>query len=80
MKGGTKTLRTATVVMLEVPFFGVYNKGAPGFAAYIAFMHRQGFIPLNLVHGPQIPLKKGGPGYRLYNNIFFVKASFVYQS
>ena len=28
MKGGTKTLRTATVVMLEVPFFGVYVRRA----------------------------------------------------
>mmetsp|Transcript_18962 Transcript_18962/g.59208 ORF Transcript_18962/g.59208 Transcript_18962/m.59208 type:complete len:81 (-) Transcript_18962:95-337(-) len=80
MKGGTKTLRTATVVMLEVPFFGVYNKGAPGFAAYIAFMRRHGFIPFEIDLEPKAPLKKGGPGYRLYNNIFFVKASFVYQS
>ena len=41
-------LDTATVVQVEMPFFGVYNSGAPTFADYVAFFDRRGFLPFDV--------------------------------
>ena len=45
LKGGEKTVSLCDVLILEAPFAGTYNKGAPSFAEYIAYVDKIGFTP-----------------------------------
>mmetsp|Transcript_12385 Transcript_12385/g.39482 ORF Transcript_12385/g.39482 Transcript_12385/m.39482 type:complete len:463 (+) Transcript_12385:96-1484(+) len=45
MRGGARTLSRASVVTMEMPFFGEFNRGAPTFGQYVHFMDVNGFTP-----------------------------------
>jgi len=49
LQGGSRTLDGAQVVLLEFPFAGAYNKGAPLFAEYVQYMDKMGFHPFDIV-------------------------------
>mmetsp|Transcript_82996 Transcript_82996/g.240119 ORF Transcript_82996/g.240119 Transcript_82996/m.240119 type:complete len:258 (+) Transcript_82996:34-807(+) len=48
LSGGSFVLSMAEFVVMELPFAGQYNDGAPSFAEYVAFMDRAGFVPFHL--------------------------------
>ena len=43
LQGARNTLKSVQAVLLELPWFGEYNKGSPEFADYISFMRSIGF-------------------------------------
>ena len=43
------------VVIMELPFAGTWNHGAPTFSQYIAFMDAAGFAPFDLPETHRIP-------------------------
>lgn len=49
MRGGEALLRRAAFVVLEMPFFGMYNDGAPTFAMVLNYMDGLGFIPFDII-------------------------------
>ena len=90
LKGGLETLKTVTAVLMEVPFFGIYNAGAPGFLQHVAFMRRQGFVPYDILtpergEDTQVsvrsPIRKGKfpAKYLLQVDMVFVRASHVFE-
>ena len=54
LKGASNSLKTAKFVLLEMPFFGEYNQGAPKFAEYVAFMDKHGFAPFEITEQHRI--------------------------
>lgn len=48
LRGGINLIKKASFIILEIPFLGEYNKGAPQFHEHIEFMHNQGFVPFDL--------------------------------
>ena len=48
LAGGQTLLQTTEVLLLECPFAGQYNIGAPSFADYIRTLDALGFAPLDL--------------------------------
>ena len=48
LQGGEKVLSTVKAVLLELPFFGVYNNGSPDFVEYVSFMKSIGFLPYEI--------------------------------
>ena len=48
LKGGIKTANTASVIILEIPFMGQYNKNVPNFLDHITYMNSIGFIPYDI--------------------------------
>jgi FkbM family methyltransferase len=48
LKGGKELLNTTDVVLMECPFAGKYNEGAPTFIEYIQYMDSIGFSPLDI--------------------------------
>ena len=43
IRGGSNAFRNTEVFILEVPFFGEYNRGVPSFADHISFMDTLGY-------------------------------------
>eukprot|EP00976_Prorocentrum_cordatum_P092499 1188975-Prorocentrum_minimum.AAC.2 len=48
LKGGCAVLKHTDVVLLELPFVGQYNMGAPSFLEHIQFMNDIGFVPFDI--------------------------------
>lgn len=48
MRGASKILAGTKAVLLEMPFAGQYNQGAPSFAEIVKFMDEAGFSPLSV--------------------------------
>lgn len=48
LRGGTKTLKGVKAILLELPFFGVYNEGSPDFVEYVSFMKEIDFHPYEI--------------------------------
>ena len=48
LKGATDILSKVDFILLEVPFFGKYNKGVPSFLEHIAYMDSIGYIPYDI--------------------------------
>ena len=48
LRGGTTLLRGTTAVLLECPFAGQYNEGAPSFIEYLRTLDELGFAPLDI--------------------------------
>lgn len=48
LKGGEKLLQKTEVILLECPFAGFYNVGAPSFADYIQYVDSIGFAPFDM--------------------------------
>ena len=48
LKGATSLLERTDFILLEIPFFGQYNKGVPSFLDHIAYMDSIGFIPYDI--------------------------------
>jgi len=67
LKGGTRVIEHADFILLEVPFFGEYNKGVPGFRAHLEFMETIGFIPFDLVERHEMK------GYNVQVDILFIR-------
>jgi FkbM family methyltransferase len=49
LKGAKSVLEKVDFIVLEMPFFGQYNEGVPGFLEHIQFMDSIGFIPFDIV-------------------------------
>lgn len=49
LRGSTSILNKTDFIIMEVPFFGQYNAGAPNFLQHIAFMDSIGFIPFDII-------------------------------
>ena len=47
--GGRRTFAGAIVVMMEMPFYGEYNRGSPRFGEYTRVMEALGFIPFDII-------------------------------
>lgn len=48
LKGGQTIVSKTEVIILEVPFFGVYNEGSASFAEYISYMDSIGYVPFDI--------------------------------
>ena len=48
LRGGEALVRRASFVLLELPFMGQYNEGAPNFLQCLAYMDGLGFIPYDM--------------------------------
>lgn len=48
LRGAFRVLQNVKVILMEMPFLGQYNKGAPGFAEYVSFMDSIGFVPFDI--------------------------------
>jgi FkbM family methyltransferase len=44
LKGATNALKNASVILLEIPFFGQYNTTVPSFLDHISFMDSIGYV------------------------------------
>ena len=49
IEGGLKLVSKAEFLLLEIPFFGVYNQGVPSFQVHIEKIDNFGFIPYDIV-------------------------------
>ena len=49
LKGGKNLVQNATVIILEVPFMGEYNIGAPNFYEHIKYMENIGYRVFDIV-------------------------------
>ena len=49
LKGGKRLIEKASVIILEVPFMGEYNIGAPNFYEHINFMENIGYRVFDIV-------------------------------
>ena len=49
IEGGLKLVNKAEFLLLEIPFFGVYNQGVPSFQVHIEKIDNFGFIPYDIV-------------------------------
>ena len=54
LKGSTNILNNTDFILLEVPFFGIYNEGVGNFLEHIKFMDSIGFIPYDLIENHYI--------------------------
>jgi FkbM family methyltransferase len=54
LKGATSILHKTDFILLEIPFFGEYNKGVPNFLEHIKYMDSIGFIPYDIVEAHYI--------------------------
>ena len=66
LKGGMRVVEKADFILLEVPFFGEYNKDVPGFRAHLEFMESIGFIPFDLFERHEMK------GYNVQVDILFI--------
>jgi hypothetical protein len=73
LKGSKKTLEKTNFVMMEVPFFGEWNDGAPSFYDSIKFMDEIGFTPYEIAEEGRANLD--GTSYLIHLDIIFVKKS-----
>ena len=71
LKGGLDIFSHTDYIILELPFFGVYNKGAPTFLEYIQFMDSIDFIPYDIVE------KHVSDGIMFQLDIIFISRNFV---
>ena len=71
LKGGIDIFSHADYIILELPFFGVYNKGAPTFLEYIQFMDSIDFIPYDTVE------KHVSDGIMFQLDIMFINRKFA---
>ena len=67
LKGGIETMKKASFIILEMPFLGEYNKGAPDFYDHIIFMKKHGFVPYDL------PEQHRANGILIQIDIIFIK-------
>ena len=49
LKGSDKILEKTDFILIEMPFFGKYNKNVPNFLEHIQFMDNIGFIPFDII-------------------------------
>lgn len=49
LKGGQKILQNNEIIIMEMPFAGQYNEGAPQFSEYVSYMDHIGYAPLEIV-------------------------------
>ena len=49
LKGGNSLVQKSSVIILEVPFMGEYNKGAPNFYEHINYMENIGYRVFDIV-------------------------------
>jgi len=67
LKGGMSIVEKADFILLEVPFFGEYNKDVPSFRAHLDFMETIEFIPYDLIE------KHEAKGYLIQVDILFIR-------
>jgi FkbM family methyltransferase len=48
LKGASDILSRTDFIVLEIPLFGQYNQGVPGFLEHIQFMDTIGFVPYDI--------------------------------
>jgi FkbM family methyltransferase len=48
LKGGKIILKNNQIIIMEIPFVGVYNENVPNFSAHVQFMDEIGYTPLGI--------------------------------
>jgi FkbM family methyltransferase len=49
LRGAGDILQKTDFILLEIPFFGQYNEGVPGFLEHIRYMDEIGYVPFDLL-------------------------------
>lgn len=78
MRGGSQALSRASIVTLEMPFFGEYNQGSPTFAQYVSFMEAAGFVPFDMIEEHRLGFGKSGYRALIQVDFIFVRRSSTY--
>jgi len=80
LQAGLRALQQASAVLMEMPFFGMYNKGAPNFAQYIAFMDANGFGPYEIRDQIRLATDENPrTSFVMQVDFLFLKSSQVYE-
>ena len=66
LKGAGKILEKTDFIILEMPFFGEYNRGVPTFLEHIQYMDTIGYIPFDILEKHYLN------GYTIQVDILFV--------
>lgn len=56
MRGAARAVAAAEVIVMELPFAGAYNTGAPAFSEYIAALDSAGFVPFDMLEQHHLSL------------------------
>lgn len=83
LRGAPKVLSDVEVILMELPFAGQYNRGAPSFAEYVSFLDASGFSPwdipehhrVNRVNGRS---SIGNEGYLIQIDFVFLRKTSQY--
>lgn len=77
LRGAPEVLKNAEVLLMEMPFLGQYNVGAPAFPEYIAFLDKAGFVPFEVEEMHRVSNK--GSGYLFQIDFIFVRKGSSYE-
>jgi FkbM family methyltransferase len=69
LKGATSFLHKVDFILMEMPLFGCYNEGVPGFLTHIQFMDSMGFVPFDLASNHYIN------GFNMQIDMLFINKS-----
>lgn len=73
LKGGVELIKNASVILLECPFAGNYNKGSPSFSDYIQYMDSIGFTVFDITEIHTINI------ITIQIDIIFIKKGSIYE-
>lgn len=66
LKGSTNILPYTDFILIEMPFFGIYNENVPNFKDHIDYLDSIGFIPYDILESHYIN------GYNMQIDILFI--------
>lgn len=66
LKGATNILDKTDFIILEIPLFGQYNEGVPGFLEHIDFMDKIGFVTYDIIDNHYIH------GFNMQVDVIFI--------
>ena len=67
LKGATTLLKNVSFIVMELPFFGQYNKDVPSFLEHLSFMDSIGYIPYDIADMHYIN------GFNMQLDLIFIK-------
>ncbi len=69
LRGASQLLTKCNFILLEIPFFGVYNENVPTFLEHIQFMDSIGYVPYDIYENHYIN------GFNMQVDVMFIKKS-----
>jgi FkbM family methyltransferase len=67
LKGATTLIKNVSFIVMELPFFGQYNKGVSSFLEHLSFMESIGYIPYDIADTHYIN------GFNMQLDLLFIK-------